>query len=312
MVQSFIRSFKRFTARRGTPSKLVSDNGKTFIAAAKTLRLISENETVRRLLSGFKIEWQFNIERAAWWGGGLFERLIRSMKRCLRKVIGKANLTYDELSTAIIETESVLNSRPISHLSTEDHDEPLTPNHLITGRRLMSLQDGLCYQGIRDDIQVTSILLNKRMKYLNKTIDDFWKRWRSEYLLGLREHHHVGRATSKENEVSVGDVVIIHNDSKKRGFWDLGIIEEILPGKDGYVRGAVVRVCSSGRRITHLRRSIRHLYPLEISCNTPLDSNELEPPAVEEVTVEGNDHSRPRRAAATIARDRIVAQRLND
>ena len=64
-VQSFIRSFKRFAARRGTPRKLVSDNGKTFTAAAKALKAISENEAVSKLLSGFKIEWQFNIERAA-------------------------------------------------------------------------------------------------------------------------------------------------------------------------------------------------------------------------------------------------------
>ena len=78
-VQSFIRSFNRFAARRGTPRKLVSDNGKTFTAAAKALKAISENEAVSKLISGFKIEWQFNIERAAWWGG-LFERLISSVR----------------------------------------------------------------------------------------------------------------------------------------------------------------------------------------------------------------------------------------
>ena len=311
-VQSFIRSFKRFTARRGTPIKLVSDNGKTFTSAAKTLKAISENAAVKRLLSGFKIEWQFNIERAAWWGG-IFERLIGSMKRCLRKVVGKANLTYDELNTAIIETESVLNSRPISHFSMEDRDEPLTPNHLITGRRLMSLPDGLCYQDIEDDIEITPALLNKRMKHLNKTIDRFWKRWRSEYLLGLREHHRISKGTNKENQVSVGDVVIIHNDSKKRGFWDLGIIEEVLPGKDGLIRGAVVRVCSNGRRATCLRRSICHLYPLEINCQVQPDCVELDSPTVENPTDSSMDQrARPRRAAAALARDRMVAQNLTD
>ena len=88
-VQSFIRSFKRFAACRGTPKKLVSDNGKMFTAAAKALKAISENETVSRLLLGFKNEWQFNIEKAARWGG-LFERLICSVKRCLCKIVGKA------------------------------------------------------------------------------------------------------------------------------------------------------------------------------------------------------------------------------
>ena len=183
-VQSFIKSFKRFAAHRGTPKKLISDNGKTFTAAAKALKAISENETVSRLLLGFKIEWQFNIDRTAWWGG-LFKRLIRSVKRCLREVIGKASLTYDELNTAIIEVESVLNCHPISHFNTEDCDESLTPIHLITGCRLLGLQDGLCYQRIDDDMEVTPILLNKRLRHLNQTIDNFWTRWRSEYLLGL-------------------------------------------------------------------------------------------------------------------------------
>ena len=229
------------------------------------------------------------------------------MKRCLRKVVGKANLTYDKLNTAIIETESVLNSRPISHFSMEDRDEPLTPNHLITGCRLMSLPDGLSYQDIEDDIEITPALLNKRMKHLNKTIDRFWKRWRSEYLLGLREHHCISKGTNKENQVSVGDVVIVHNDSKKRGFWDLGIM---LPGKDG---GAVVRVCSNGRRATHLRRSICHLYPLEINCQVQPNCVELESPTVENPTDSSMDQrARPRRAAAALARDRMVAQNLTD
>uniref|UniRef100_A0A1X7UBB2 Integrase catalytic domain-containing protein n=1 Tax=Amphimedon queenslandica TaxID=400682 RepID=A0A1X7UBB2_AMPQE len=97
-----VLSFKRFAARRGTPRKLVSDNGKAFTAAAKALKAISENKAILNLSSGFRIDWQFNIVRAAWWGG-IFERLIRSTKRRLRKIVGKASLTYDELNTAVIE-----------------------------------------------------------------------------------------------------------------------------------------------------------------------------------------------------------------
>ena len=116
----------------------------------------------------------------------------------------------------------MLNCRPISHFCTKDQDEPLTPIHLITGCRLMSLQDGLCYQSVDDDMKITPILLNKRLKHLNRTIDNFWTRWRSEYLLGLREHHHVSSNTSKESKVSVGDVVIIHKDNKKKGILGFG------------------------------------------------------------------------------------------
>ena len=47
--------------------------------------------------------------KAPWWGG-MFERLIESMKRCLWKVIGQAEFSYDELLTAVVEAEAVLNS----------------------------------------------------------------------------------------------------------------------------------------------------------------------------------------------------------
>ena len=54
-VQSFITSFNRSAARRGTPRKLVSDNGKTFTAAAKALKAISENEAVSKFYQASRL-----------------------------------------------------------------------------------------------------------------------------------------------------------------------------------------------------------------------------------------------------------------
>ena len=39
-AESFIRSFRRFTARRGVPSLIISDNAKTFKSASKSLNRI--------------------------------------------------------------------------------------------------------------------------------------------------------------------------------------------------------------------------------------------------------------------------------
>ena len=75
-------------------------------------------------MSGKGAEWQFNVERAPWWGG-MFERMVGSTKKCLRKMIGQARLSFDEMNTAIVEVEMTLNSRPISYVSTEDPEEPL-------------------------------------------------------------------------------------------------------------------------------------------------------------------------------------------
>ena len=58
--------------------------------------------------------------------------MIKSMKGCLKRVIGHARLTFDELVTVVIEVEATLNSRPLSYVSPDDLDEPLTPAHLLT------------------------------------------------------------------------------------------------------------------------------------------------------------------------------------
>ena len=184
---TFLRCLKRFTARRGTSSQFVSNNGKTFKATARILRSIVSDASVQQYLSDSGIKWVFNLPKAPWWGG-VFERLIRSMKRCLCKILGQSRLTYDELLTATVEVEGVLNSWPLTYVSMEDIDEPLTPSHLPTGRRILSLPDHLC----RHNDEVSQFesgpnVLTRRVKYLNRLLQQFWSRWRREYLLELCE-----------------------------------------------------------------------------------------------------------------------------
>ncbi|XP_044174315.1 uncharacterized protein LOC122957942 [Acropora millepora] len=62
-TEVFVRSFKRFIARRGVPNLVVSDNGSTF-----------KGEALKKLLAEHRIEWKFNVALAPWWGG-FFERL---------------------------------------------------------------------------------------------------------------------------------------------------------------------------------------------------------------------------------------------
>ena len=127
-ARAFICCLKRFSARRGIPQHIVSDNSKTFKSANKILRSLLNTPEVQQHFRDLHIEWLFILEKAPWWGG-FFERMIQSVKRCVRKVIGKAILTYDELSMVLAEVEATLNSRPISYLSSEDIEEPLTPSH---------------------------------------------------------------------------------------------------------------------------------------------------------------------------------------
>lgn len=99
-----------------------------------------ESPEVKRYFANVNISWSFNLEKAPWWGV-IFERMIQTTKRCLRKTIGSARLTYDELLTSVTEVEMIINSRPLTYQSSEDAEEPLTPSHLLLGYRVLSLPD---------------------------------------------------------------------------------------------------------------------------------------------------------------------------
>lgn len=330
--QSFIRCLKRFISRRGLPSLVVSDNGTTFKASAKIIKSILSHPEVQHLLSEINLKWIFNVERAPWWGG-FFERMIQLLKRCLRKLIGRAKLSYEELLTSVSEVELILNSRPLTYTSATDLEEPLTPSHLLTRRRLLSLPDHLCYGNSEEDYHPDSsrVTLNKRMKYLDTILKHFWSRWKREYLVELRENHRQFKG-KKPDHVSVGDVVIIH-DETPRGMWRLGIIEKELKGKDQETRGVVVRVKSGRGPSSFLKRPIQRLYPLEVryqeltqepETNTIRDpggsgsnpesgvDSTCEQSHTDETANIESSTSRPRRRAAAEARDKIIARLMEN
>ena len=85
---TFLRSFRRFAARRGMPLRMISDNGKTFKSACKIIRQVLESSEAKRYFTRLHVEWRFNLEKAPWWGG-IFERMIKSAKRCLKKSVGR-------------------------------------------------------------------------------------------------------------------------------------------------------------------------------------------------------------------------------
>jgi hypothetical protein len=201
--------------------------------------------------------------------------MVRNTKRCLKKIIGQAKLTCDELLTAVIEVEAIVNSRPL--YSSDDLEEPLTPSHLLIGRRALSLPDNLCYNGDKDDDPALSI------PALSWT--GFGRGGgMSSHLLELRESHRYSSGGYSEKSISIGDIVVVHNDNEPRGFWKLADL--IIMGRDGQVQGATLRVHRKDNCSTMLRRPLQHLYPLEVHC-TPEPENDLDTGC--ESGVVGND-----------------------
>ena len=282
-TQEFIRSTKRLIARRGRPTKVYSDNGKTFVAAAKWLKTARKDEKFNDFLADNDITWQFNLSRAPWWGGQ-FERLIGVVKSSLYKTIGHGLLTWSELGEVLLDVEISLNNRPLSYMEEDVQMPTLTPNSLlfINSSILPEL----------DPSHLEEKDLRKRARYLMKCKDAMWRRWSREYLRALRERHRL-KHPGVNNPLARGDVVIIKEDQRNRNCWKLGIIDKLIVGRDGVVRAAKLR---AGKGF--LERAIQHLYPLELSCDKTIATTPapLNPDA---------PTSRPKRDAAAAANLRL-------
>ena len=133
--------------------------------------------------------------------------------------------------------------------------EPLTPSHLLIGRRL-NLLPPFGSQQVTDPNWSADDL---RSCAVNRDLwaDSFWDLYRKEYMHSLRLPL---KGTNQPVQVNVGDVVHVAEENAPRLTWKLGRVESICPSKiDGVVRAAYVRVAKGNV----LRRSVKHLYPIK-------------------------------------------------
>ena len=126
----------------------------------------------------------------------------------------------------------ILNCRPISYVSSEDLEEPLTPSHLIVGQRLRALPEIDSPADVNCRISPDS--LSRRARHLDMILSHFWKRWRAEYLLELRNAHiNQFKKTAGPRVVSVRDLVLAHDETHPRFYWKMGKVELPQMSKDG-------------------------------------------------------------------------------
>ncbi|KFM70593.1 hypothetical protein X975_21762, partial [Stegodyphus mimosarum] len=263
----FLLALQRFVSRRSLPHTVYTDNATTFCAADKELKLFWDtisSAKVQQFYAHHNIKWKFIAPRAAWWGGW-WERMIGSIKQCLRKTLGKALLDDAGLITVLCDIEAALNSRPIVHEYgiKDDSEEALTPSHFLIGKKLTTIPSSPTNPETN---------LNRMWKNRQRLMDSFWKRWQKEYLMDLRAFHQV-RNPSETNKISKRDIVLLQEDVRPRHTWKKARVEELILGRDKKVRTCVLRI--NGHTITG---PVQLVIPLEATYlaaaldaeNTPL------------------------------------------
>ena len=248
---SFLAAYRRFAGRRGICRTIYSDNATTFQSAAKELRAMFDAAStfyreVASTIANDGTSWVF-IPPNTPHCGGLWEAGVKSTKYHLRRVIGEHTLTFEELSSLLVEIEVCLNSRPLYPMSSDIEDlQALTPAHFLIGTA----------HGLIPDEEPPNVPQNRlsRFHLLQRIRNQFWNRWSVEYLHHLQER---GKWRCPSKNFAPGELVLLRDDRYPPSKWPLGRITEVHPGPDGLVRVATIKMATST-----LQRHISRLCPL--------------------------------------------------
>ena len=171
-----------------------------------------------------------------------------SIRKILIALLGQQLFTDKMLHTLRAEVAGILNSRPLTLVSSDPKDlEPLTPKHLLSLRSNPSLP--VESFGREDDCS------KRRWRQVQYISEIFWKRWIKEYLPALQER---AKWMKPRRSLEIGDLVLIADENVHHGKWPLGKVDDVFRGKDGHVRLAKVQTS-----LTVLSRPVTKLCFLE-------------------------------------------------
>ncbi|XP_075150659.1 uncharacterized protein LOC142224757 [Haematobia irritans] len=217
-TDSCILAIRNFISRRGIPREFYSDNGTNFIGAERELRQslaeVDKDAFVRAFTSA-TCKWNFNPPAAPHMGGA-WERLVRSIKTVLYRIMPTRSPSDELLRSMFIEIENVVNSRPLVYVPLdEDSSEALTSNHFLLGS-----SSGMKPLISCDDAGIT---LKQNWRISQQYANIFWRKWVLEYLptLTCRTKWH-----EKQKPLQQGDLVIVVDPSLPRNVWVRGKVLE--------------------------------------------------------------------------------------
>ena len=254
-TDSCISALRRFIATRGRVRTIRSDGGTNFVGASNELKKAWKEMDHSRIHTFLQSEscdwitWERNPPDASHMGG-VWERQIRTVRTILSSLMKshKEVLNDEGFHTLIKEVECIVNSRPLSHEDVSDpSSEIITPNHLLTLKTKAVLPPPGTFTQ-------SDTYCRKRWRIVQHLANEFWCRWRKEYLSGLQIRR---KWTKKTRNFCVGDVVLLKEDSfSPRNRWPTARVIQVFPNEDGLVRSVNLMVARPNGKKSTLKRPI--------------------------------------------------------
>ena len=269
----FMLALRKFVARRGTPTTMMSDNALSFKLTKRVLEHIGKEHNQHTRLIDItpmtQITWKF-IPELAPWHGGWYERMVGVVKSVLRKALAHTALDFHHMEAVLFETEQIVNQRPLTTITTDMDQKVITPQDFISSnpRRNLPFTEGMDPNDVDYNPEAnrrSDILAS--YKVAQHHLDEAWRIWSTEYLQQLRQQHVRYKFPDPRSAVpivpTVGSVVIVWEKYMPRSQWKTGRIQSLKVSDDGQVRSATVLVFD-GKTTKSMVRAITQLYPLEL------------------------------------------------
>ena len=252
---SFVNALTRFDARRPGVRKLYSDCGSNFRGAEQELKraVDSWNNHAAKGERLHYLEWTF-LPPMAHHRAGVWERLIRSVKKHLASLLGKDTLEVDTLVTVLAQVEAIVNYRPITKVSNDPRDpEALTPAHLL-------------YPGVKLTNTISVLppappggeVLRYSFQRARSLVDAFWKRWVRDYISTLRDRP---KWLKTKDDLKVGQIVLLVDEVRARNDWRCGRIVSVS-GDESHIRTVEISLGAKNGRT--LKRDVTKIVALEL------------------------------------------------
>ncbi|CAK1582349.1 unnamed protein product [Parnassius mnemosyne] len=246
--EAYMAALNRFVARRGKPQSITSDNGTNFVGASNEMHRFLHSSSVASEIAQQGIEFIFTPAYSPHFNS-LAEVAVKSCKHHLKRLLKLTHFTFEEIVTCLTHIEAVLNSRPLTPLSSDPNDfSALTPSHFLIGRPLLSVPHSQV-----TDANITRLDRWRRIQYIRQ---HFWSRFHNEYISLLRAK---SKWFHSRGEVKQASLVLIKDKTTPPLLWSLGRVMTTYPGVDG-----VTRVAELKTKRGIIRRAVNCICPLPI------------------------------------------------